>query len=214
MKTNFTMKKYFLAAFVMMAFVISSCEDDAPVVVEGAGIYNFGGASLIDGNTNDPATNLLITDGMLLLGGQGDIDISPGDPGEAQITSAFVDAVLKGASPCTDANSLNWTYQINLKSDLNVAFICTSEADLSEDIGSWQLLDDKLSMSISVSFSPIPIPIVISNVVITETTISGSIDQLPMIKDAKLPIGAPIDGDATNLNVQYISVSVVLNKEV
>ena len=216
MKTNFTMKKYFLAAFVMMAFVISSCEDDAPVVVEGAGIYDFGSATLVDGNVNDPnTTDMVIVDGMLLVTGQpGDVTLPAG---EAQITTAFVDAVLRGAAPCESQDLTSWAYQINLKSDLNVAFICTSEADLSEDIGSWQVIGDKLSMSISVSFSPVPIPIVISSVVITDTNISGTIDALPMIRDAKVPVGGPLDGDITNtdpsnLNVQYIAVEVILNK--
>jgi len=207
------MKKHFLAAFVLMAFIASSCEEDEPTVVPGAGIYDFTSAALYDGDVEDPnTTNLVVIDGMLLLGAQGDINIAPGDAGEVQITSAFVNAVLKGAAPCVGPDPTNYTYQINLKSDLKLAFICTSENDLSEDIGSWQVIGDKLSMSISVSFSPVPIPIVIGNVTITDTNISGRIEAFPMIKDAKFPIGTPLDGDANNLNLQYISVDVVLTK--
>jgi len=216
------MKNYFLAVFALMALVISSCEEDAPTVVPGAGIYTFGSATLVDGDINNPDTDVLLLRNVPVTG-LGIVPEFPIQAGETDNTSGFVDAVLTGAAPCENLDATTWTYQINLQDNLNVAFICTSEDDLSEDIGSWQLIGDKLSMSISVSFSPIPIPIVISSVVITDTGISGTIDSFPMVKyivyddGTPMPIGGPIDGDitntdASNLNVQYISVSVQLDK--
>lgn len=183
--------------------------------IAGSGIYEFGSATLVDGNINDMnTTDLFIIDGNLLISGLSeDITIHKG---EVQATSAFVDSFFKGAAPCENFDQTSWTYQINLKGNNQVAFICTSENDLSEDIGTWQLFNGILSMSMAVSFSPIPIPIVISNAVITGTSITGTIEALPMMRDAKYPIGGPLDGnpsntDPTNLNVQYISVDIQLD---
>jgi hypothetical protein len=233
MKTNFTMTKRFLFAIALLAVVVSSCsDDDAPTVVPGAGIYEFGSATLVDGDVNDDGTTNLVLRNVVTAGGVVPEITLP--KGESDNTSGFVDAVLTGAAPCVEGggSTADWTYQMNLKSDLKVAFICTSENDLSEDIGSWQLLNDNttLSMSISVSFSPIAIPIVLNDVVITDTQISGTVESFPMVKyilygadapdplpNTPMPIGGPIDGDATNTdasnsNLQFISVDIVLDK--
>jgi len=227
MKTNFTMTKRFLFAIALLTIVVSSCKKEEEVVpIDISGMYSLQSATLIDGNVDDAdaASNLLISDGLYLLGLQGDVDVPTG---EATITSGFVDAVLRGAAPCTNVDPRTWTYNIDLQSGGDVAFVCTSENDLSETLGTYRLLENNttLSMSISVSFSPIPITITITELEVTETTITGKVERFPMLKHGfydlatgtLMPIGAPIDGDATNLvpdnlNVQYLSATIVLTK--
>ncbi len=225
MKKNFTNTKRFLFAIALLAVVVSSCKkDDPPVVVLGAGIYEFGSATLVDGDVNNSATTNLVLRNVPIDATTVIAELTL-PAGEIDNTSNFTDAVLTGAAPCTDEDTRNWTYQINLKSDLKVAFICTSENDFSEDIGTWQMLNNNttLSMSISVSFSPVAIPIVLNDVVITDTQITGTIESFPMVKyivydtGLPMPIGGPIDGDInntdpSNLNLQFISVDVVLDK--
>ena len=92
MKTNFTMKTYFLAAFVMMAFVVSSCEDDEPTPepVDISGKYTLNPQSagkLVDGNVSATSPN---ADPLVILNGGGagvDLEIPVGD---VTTTSFFV----------------------------------------------------------------------------------------------------------------------------
>lgn len=219
--------KQILLGIAMIAFIASSCnkKDETPAV-DISGMYSLQSATLVDGNVDDSndASNLVITDGLYLLGLQGDVDVPTG---EAQVTTGFVDAVLRGAAPCTSTDLTAWKYKVDLKSDGKVAFVCTSENDKSEDLGTYELQNNNttLNMSISVSFSPIPITITITDIEITDTTIKGKVERFPMLKHAfydlatqeLMPIGAPIDKDPTNLspdnlNVQYLSATIVLTK--
>lgn len=212
MKTNFTIMGKLFMAITLVAFTLSCSKDEEPKL-DISGQYTLQSATLVDGNVNDSddASDLVIVDGYLLLTGQ------PGDvvlpAGESQITSAFVDAVLRGAAPCESQDLTSWTYQMDIKSSGVLAFDCTSE-DISEDTGTWKLLEDNtvLSMSVEVSFSPIPIPITIKDIEVTDTAISGTVESFPMLKDAKYAIGAPIDGNESNLNVQYLSANITLAK--
>lgn len=226
MKTKFTIRRLIFTAFTIGAIALSSCtKDEETPKFDVSGEYTLQSAVLVDGNVNDTdaASNLFIGDGLYLLGSQGDVDVPAG---ETQITTGFVDAVLRGAAPCKDADLTSWTYKIDLSSTGGVAFVCTSEGDVSDDLGTYSLLENNtvLSMSISVSFSPIPITITISDLVQNDDgSLTGTVESFPMLRYAfygdgsLMLIGGPIDGDITNtspdnLNVQYLSATITLAK--
>lgn len=219
MKLNKVMKRVYMLALLAITVGFYSCDEDALDIVNAAGVYDFGSATLVDGNADDDmTTDLIIRNVPDLVGITPELVLSAN---ETTYTSALVDGVLTGASPCDDTETA--TYQIDLKADSNLAFICTSEDNLSEDVGSWLLIDDQLTLTVSVSFSPIPIPILLSDVKITDSSISGTIERFPMVKyvlyddGTPMPVAGPIDGDpsnldASNLNIQYISIEIVLQK--
>lgn len=201
MKTNFTMTKRLLFAFAAIAFVASSCSDD-PVEVPApdvAGIYTFTSATLIDGNIGDASTtNLVIEHG----GGPGvNVDVPAGD---VQTTSFFVNAVLSGVAPCTDP-ATPITYTIDLQADGTIAFICTSEGDLSEDAGSWALTDENKTLVLTIESAVLgQVVVEIENLVVVSPVLSGTINSFPMIQSAAAGIGPD--------NLQFISFDVVLTK--
>ena len=204
MKTNFTITKRLLFAFAALAFVASSC-DKTPEVVpdpEIAGIYNFTSATLIDGNIGDATTtNLVIENG----GGPGvTADVPAGD---VATTSFFVNAVLSGLAPCVDALT-PVTYQINIKSDGGLAFICTSEGGTSVDNGTWVFADDNKTVVLTIESSTLGTVVVKIETATFVTgdagVISGTMNTFPMIINAGLPIGAT--------NLQFIAFDVVLSK--
>ena len=210
MKTNFTMTKRLLFAIVALAFVASSCSEDDPVVAPDiSGIYTFSGAVLIDGNlTSADDTNLTIENGA--------VDPNTGLPMTAVIpagadgaagTSFFVNAVLSGLAPCTDP-ATPVTYEINIKADGTLAFICTSEGDTSVDNGTWDLSSDFRTLTLTIISSTLgQVVVAIESAVLVpgdSGTIAGTISSLPMIKDATASVGAD--------NVQFISIEVALAK--
>jgi len=204
MKTNFTMTKRLLFAFAALAMVISSC-DKTPEVVpspEIGGIYTFTSATLIDGNVGDATTtNLVIENG----GGAGvTLDVPAGD---VQYTSFFVNAVLSGLAPCVD-EQIPVTYQINIKADGGLAFICTSEGGTSVDNGTWVFADNDKTLVLTIESSTLgTVEVKIETATfVTGTTglISGTMNAFPMIANAGLPIGAT--------NLQFIAFDVVLTK--
>ena len=211
MKTNFTMKTYFLAAFVMMAFVVSSCEDDEPTPepVDISGKYTLNPQSagkLVDGNVSATSPN---ADPLVILNGGGagvDLEIPVGD---VTTTSFFVNEVLKGAAPCEAVDTRTWAYQIDLQKEGNkTEFICTSENNTTTtDLGTWSLSDDTKTMIITIASVALggEVTVKVDDVIIgTDGSIEGNIGVLPMIIDAAAPIGLS--------NVQFISVDVKLDK--
>lgn len=204
MKTNFTTGKLLIAAFALIALTLSSCtKDEETPTLDISGSYSLTSATLVDGNVDvDGTQNLFIENGLALVGASGDVDVPAG---ESTYTTIFVNAILGGAAPCEQAQG---TYTIDfVKTGSKVTFVCTSEGNTSEDLGTYELLDSNttISMNISVSFSPVPINITITDVEIDTDSgnISGTVQRFPMIKYA---------GDIGVDNLQYISATITLRK--
>lgn len=202
MKTNFTMTKRLLFAFAALAFVASSCSDDDPIDVPApdvAGVYTFTSATLIDGNIGDASTtNMVIEHG----GGPGvNVDVPAGN---VQETTFFANAVLSGVAPCTDP-AIPVTYKVDLQADGTIAFICTSEGDLSEDAGIWELADENKTLVLTIESAVLgQVVVEIENLMVVSPVLSGTINSFPMIKSAAAGIGPT--------NLQFISFDVVLTK--
>ncbi|MCB0504373.1 MAG: hypothetical protein KDC58_02625 [Cyclobacteriaceae bacterium] len=205
MKTNFTNGKLFLAAFAIIAVTLSSCKkDEETPALDISGSYALSSATLVDGDVDaSGSNNMFIQYGMALLNptSTDDVDVAPG---ESTFTTIFVNAILGGAAPCEQSQG---TYTIDfVKDGSKVAFVCTSEGNTSDDLGTYELLENNttISMNINVSFSPVPINITINDVEIDDDgNISGTVERFPMIKYAG-PIGVD--------NLQYISASITLQK--
>ena len=209
MKTNFTMTKRFLFAIAALAFVASSCSDDDPIVAPDiSGIYNLTGAVLVDGNLPDADdTNLTIQNGAIDENQMPVPAVIPAGAAGATGTFFFVNAVLSGLAPCVDP-ATPVTYQINIKNDGTLAFICTSEGGTSEDNGTWEMSADFKTVTLTILSSTLGQVIVAIESAVFVTgdngSIAGSIGQYPMIVDAAAAIGAT--------NIQFIAVDVVLTK--
>lgn len=214
MKTNFTMTKRLLFAFAALAMVVSvsSCSEDDPVVATDiSGLYNFTGAVLINGNLDPDVTS---TD-LVIYGGSTDETTTPpytatipaGADGAAG-TTYFVNFILAGAAPCENQDPTTWTYDISLPADGALEFICTSEGApiIGVTASTWVLDEPNNTLTlVLISDALGEVTVVIKDLVITDTTLSGTIDQFPMFVNAQEPIGLS--------NLQLISFDVVLTKQ-
>jgi len=204
------MTKRFLFAIALLAVVVSSCKKDEVIPSPDiAGIYNFTSATLIDGDIANSAT----TD-MLILMASKNPDADPpysatAVAGDVPTTSFFVNAVLSGLAPCKlDPKTSPWTYQINFKSDGGLAFICTSENDISVDNGKWEFTDNDKTVKLTIESSTLGTVVVeieaASFVTGDSGVIKGTINSFPMVKNASEAVGAT--------NLQFIAFNVVLSK--
>ncbi len=203
MKINMKITKRFLFAIALLAVVVSSCKkDEGPTAPDIAGKYNFTTATLIDGNIGE--TNI---DTLFIENGGGAGITFKAPVGDVQGTSFWVNAVLSGLAPCESLVPTSWTYDINIKADGKLEFICTSErADIIAENGTWVFEDDNKTLALTIESATLGQVIVkIETATFTATTISGTINRYPMLVNAGLPIGAT--------NVQFIAFKIVLTKK-
>ncbi len=117
--------------------------------------------------------------------------------------------MLALSAPCTEQNISNWQYAINFKSDNVLAFICSSENDKSDDVGTWALEDSNNTLALEFSsglFEELTaIPIKLNDVSFADGRIKGTIKNFPLMKDLDKNIN-----DITNL--QLVSFDIVLKK--
>ncbi len=205
MKTNFKMTKRFLFAIALLAVVVSSCKtDDEPEAAPDiAGKYNFFSATLIDGNIGDP--NI---DSLFIENGAGPGVTFKAPVGDVAGTTFWSNLILSGLAPCADSVPTSWRYDINIRSDGKLEFICTSEgADIVEENGTWAFADDNKTLVLTIEGAALGQVIVkIETATFTTASISGTINTYPMILNAGAPIGAT--------NLQFIAFDVVLTKKI
>ncbi|MCB0496550.1 MAG: hypothetical protein KDC79_10480 [Cyclobacteriaceae bacterium] len=209
MKTNFTIGKLFTAAFALAAITLSSCNKDEDTTPDISGKYALTSVVLVDGNTgdSDDASDLVI------YGGSTNPETDPpytaiipaGDNAASnQGALFFVNEILKGAAPCTNQDTGTWTYLIDMQSGGDLAFECTSES-IEEVLGTW-VLTGTSSLTLTIESESLgTVPVTLSNLEITDTTISGTINGFPMVKNATEPIGLT--------NLQYIKVEATITKQ-
>ncbi len=203
------MTKNTITLFLLLAIIFTSCKKDEQPAPDLSGDYTFELATLVDGNVLD----LTSTD-LVILNATTDSTANPPysitiKKGESANTSNLVETMLALSAPCTDGNINNWQYAINFKSDNVLAFICSSESDKSDDVGTWALEDDNNTLTLEFSsglFEELTaIPIKLNDVSFADGKIKGTVKSFPMMKDLDKNIN-----DITN--IQLVSFNIVLKK--
>jgi len=203
------MSKNIITLFLLLAIIFASCKKEEQVAPDLSGDYTFESATLVDGNVLD-----LTTTDLVVLNATTDPDATPPNSltlqkGESAATSNLVNLMLSLSAPCTDMNLSNWQYAINFKSDNVLSFICSSENDESDDVGTWALEDGNNTLTLEFSsglFEDLTaIPIKLKDVSFVDGKIKGTIKNFPMMKDLDENVN-----DITNL--QLVSFDIVLKK--
>lgn len=180
------MKKFFF--LLMAALVITACNKDddeettdptpnPPTLEEQiVGTYTFTSAVF-----NNPVT----------MTNNGDtINFQAGDD-----AYQFVGEGLLGAAPCNNADNA----ALELKADFTAYYACIGEANELQ-MGTWTVNEDDGILTLNMT-NPLPFSIPIINIVLTDTQMTGVIEQLPVPKEITEPVGI--------LNMQMANVSIV-----
>jgi len=121
------------------------------------------------------------------------------DPGSE--ASAFVSQGLLGAAPCVDSTKA----AISFRKDGKSFFICRGESNESQ-MGTWIINEDRSVLTLNIS-NPMPLALDIIDLNLTETVISGTVNNFPLPLSADAPLGALI-GNPPHANFQVKKVSV------
>jgi len=203
------MTKNIFTIILFFAVILTSCKEDEQPTPDLSGDYTFESATLVDGSMLD----LTSTD-LVILNATTNTEADPPNSltiqkGESANTSDLVDLMLSLSAPCTDQNLSNWKYAINFNTDNNLTFICSSENNKSDNVGSWALEDGnntlKLEFSNGLFEDLTSIPIKLNDVTFTDGKIKGTIKSFPMMKD--------LDKNINDVsNIQLVSFDIVLKK--
>lgn len=183
------MKKYLILLFVALAFTACNKDDDdentdpqpTPPTMEEqlVGTYRFSSATF-----NSPVT--MTNNGV-------PVEFQAGDD-----AYQFVGEGLLGSAPCDNADNA----AMELKADFTAFYVCIDEANESQ-MGTWALNDDEDVLTLNMT-NPLPFSIPISNMVISETTLTGDILMLPVPIEMTEPVGI--------LNMQMANVAIEFTK--
>lgn len=186
-KTNSAYKIIPFLAITLISVIYIACNDKNekepdPLV----GDYVFSGATFEE------------TVGIIMAG-----NYQVFDPGSD--ASAFVAQGLLGAAPCIDSTNA----AISFREDGKSYFICRGETNESQ-MGTWIINDDRSVLTLNMS-NPMPFALDIGSLNLTESVISGTVDNFPLPLNADEPLGAFI-GDPPHANFQAKEVTVTFNR--
>ncbi len=119
--------------------------------------------------------------------------------------AAFVGPGLLGAAPCDDPQNA----AIELKNEGSTYFTCLNEAN-QEQLGTWLINKDRTILTLNIS-NPQPFSLTISNLEITSTSFSGTVQNFPLPKDTGYDLGTLLPG-GTDINYQIASVDLSFTK--
>lgn len=176
------------ALMLLLVIGFSACTDDeatpGPQAPDASGIYTLNSAELVD---PDPLVLLNVP----VPDGQGGIIIAPevefpAGPATIESITAIVGGAL-AAVPCADPANYG-SFRLELTADQKLIFHCDAE-DVHSESGTWAVLLDTngeytiLNLSVSLEGIPVPIPIAISDMVLTDTQLTGTATNYPMKND-------------------------------
>lgn len=114
---------------------------------------------------------------------------------EGSDATLVVSATLLDDSPCNNIqNSL-----LDMRSDYTLYYICSGEANELQ-AGTWSADEASSSVALNVNTEIGPVAITITDIVITDTNMTGNINGLPVPVDSAQPVGQN--------NIQFINVAV------
>ena len=169
---------------LVIPFILISCDnkdDDEPDPLVGT--YVFSGATFgetVDINYQD----FLVT-------------FNPGED-----ASVFVSNGLLGAAPCDDSTNA----AIEFRQNGTTYYVCLNETNESQ-MGTWAISPDRSTLTLNIS-NPRILSLDIANVNITETSISGTVENFPLPLTTAAELGALIgDPPSPNFQVKEVNVS-------
>lgn len=126
------------------------------------------------------------------------------DPGSD--ASMFVSEGLLGAAPCDDSTNA----AIDFRSDGKSYYICLGETNESQ-MGTWIINADRDVLTLYIS-NPMTFALEIVNLDLTETAISGTVENFPLPLNTSAELGAMIGDPPTILNFQVKEVNVTFTR--
>lgn len=172
---------------LIISLVIYSCDDNNekepdPMV----GNYEFSGA------TFGESVNIIVNDVFMTF--------NPGSD-----ASIFVSEGLLGAAPCEDSTNAG----IAFREDGTSFYICQGETNESQ-MGTWNINDDRDVLTLYIS-NPMTFALEIVNLDLTETDISGTVENFPLPITTAVELGT-LFGDPPRLNYQVAAVDVTFTR--
>lgn len=116
----------------------------------------------------------------------------------------FVEEGLLGAAPCDD--SLNAA--VELKSDGKIFYACLNETNEAQ-MGTWLINAERTILQLNIS-NPQAFQLAVSDLSITSTSFSGTVEKFPLPLDADIELGGDLPGGGTN--IQFTSVDLSFTK--
>jgi uncharacterized lipoprotein NlpE involved in copper resistance len=121
------------------------------------------------------------------------------DPGSD--ASAFVSEGLLGAAPCDNSTNAAIAFRADGKS----FYICLGETNESQ-MGTWIINADRTVLTLYIG-NPMAFGLEIGNLNLTETVISGTVENFPLPLTTAVELGMTF-GDPPTVNIQVKEVTV------
>jgi hypothetical protein len=172
----------FLAIFLISGIFITCNDNDNKEPDPLVGNYIFSGAAF------EETVNIIV--------GGNPQTFNPGSD-----ASVFVSNGLLGTAPCEDSTNA----AISFRKDGKSFFICRGETNESQ-MGTWIINEDRSVLTLNIS-NPMPLALDIVDLNLTETVISGKVNNFPLPLSADEPLGALI-GNPPHANFQVKKVTV------
>ena len=119
--------------------------------------------------------------------------------------SAFVSEGLLGAAPCADSTNA----AIAFRDDGKSFYICLGETNESQ-MGTWIINESRTVLTLYIG-NPMAFALEIGNLNLTETVISGTVENFPLPLTTAVDLGVPF-GDPPTPNIQVKEVSVTFTR--
>ena len=115
--------------------------------------------------------------------------------------SAFVSEGLLGAAPCDDSTNA----AIAFRDDGKSFYICLGETNESQ-MGTWIINENRTVLTLYIG-NPMAFALEIGNLNLTETVISGTVENFPLPLTTAVELGMTF-GDPPTVNIQVKEVAV------
>jgi hypothetical protein len=177
-RTNFFIG-LILAAMTLM---LLSCEEEKDEIDALVGTYVF--------------TSATFNDTVTIIMQQAIIKFLPGSD-----AAGFVGPGLLGAAPCDNPQNA----AIELKSDGTSYYTCLNETN-QQQMGTWSINTERTVLTLNISY-PQAFSLNISELVITASSFSGTVENFPLPLDAGFELGAPLPGGLVNYQTASVDVT-------
>jgi hypothetical protein len=116
--------------------------------------------------------------------------------------SVFVSEGLLGAAPCDDSTNA----AISFRADGKSFYICQGETNESQ-MGTWIINADRTVLTLYIG-NPMAFALEIMNLNLTETVITGTVENFPLPLTTAVELGMPFGNPPTpNLQVKEVNVA-------
>jgi hypothetical protein len=178
-------KIHFIALLLAAgAILLATCEKKKDEEVDPlVGVYQFGSATL-----NDTVS--------ITVPVYGSITMMPGNNADLFVTEG-----LLGAAPCDNSDST----AVEIQDDGKIFYTCLGE-DIEEQMGTWMINTERTILTLNIS-NPQAFALTISDLNITPTSFSGTVENFPLPLDANYELGEELPGGGTNYQTASVDLT-------